>query len=81
VEGGAVVPLGDPGRFVGGAWAEDGNIVIGVLGKGLLRIRDGGGSSMSQPETLAPLANGEALLGFPQLLIKKSHGRVADRNH
>ena len=49
VEGGAVVPLGDFGTILGASWGEDGNIVLAVLGKGLVRIHDGGGA----PETVA----------------------------
>jgi serine/threonine-protein kinase len=64
VEGGAVVPLADPGGFTPGSWGEDGNIYVGVQGKGLVRVRDGGGA----PETVAPLGNGGIALLFPQLL-------------
>jgi len=65
VEGGAVVPVADPGGpFYGGSWSEDGNIYVGVTGKGLVRIREGGGA----PETIAPLGDGEADLLFPQIL-------------
>ncbi len=63
VEGGAVVPLGDFGGG-GASGGEDGNIYMGVRGKGVVRIRDSGGA----PETIAPLGNGEAGLFFPQLL-------------
>jgi hypothetical protein len=63
VEGGAVVPLGD---FIGAGanWSEDGNILMSMREKGLVRIRDSGGP----PETVAALANGEAALSFPQIL-------------
>jgi len=44
VEGGAVVPLGDFGAFIPGSWGEDGNIFLGARGKGLVRVRDGGGA-------------------------------------
>jgi serine/threonine protein kinase len=65
VEGGAVVPLADPGGpFYPGNWSEDGNIYVGVFGKGLVRIPGGGGA----PETIAALDNGEVNLAFPQLL-------------
>jgi predicted Ser/Thr protein kinase len=65
VEGGAVVPVADAGGvFYPGSWSEDGNIYVGVRGKGLVRIRDGGG----QPETIAPLGKGESNLVFPRLL-------------
>jgi hypothetical protein len=63
VDGGAVVPLGDFGTVSGSSWGEDGNIYLVVAGKGLVRIRDGGG----QPETVAALGNGE-LFGLPQIL-------------
>jgi Tol biopolymer transport system component len=65
VEGGAAVPLGDLGAALSGAaWGEDGNILLVVQGKGLVRIRDSGG----QPETVLALANGEVSLAFPQIL-------------
>jgi len=64
VEGGAVVALGDVGTFTGASWGEDGNILLGVREKGLVRIRDGGG----QPETVTEPANGEGSLNFPQIL-------------
>jgi serine/threonine-protein kinase len=64
VEGGAVVPLGDFGAFIPGSWGEDGNIFLGARGKGLVRVRDGGGA----PETVAALANGEIAIAFPQIL-------------
>ncbi len=65
VEGGAVVPLADPGgAFTTGSWSEDGNIYVGVLGKGLVRIPDGGGA----PEAIVPLAKGEFGLLVPQIL-------------
>jgi len=65
VEGGAVVPVGDPPAFFyQGSWSEDGNNYVGVYGMGMVRIPDGGGA----PETIAPLNNGEVTLAFPQLL-------------
>ena len=64
MEGGAVVPLGDVGEVFGASWGEDGNILVGVRGKGLVRIRDGGGA----PETVAAPADGEVALAFPQIL-------------
>ncbi len=64
VEGGAVVPLGEPGTFASAEWGEDGSIILGAAGKGLVRIRDGGG----QGETIAALGNGEARFLFPQIL-------------
>lgn len=65
VEGGAVVPLADPGRLsTPGSWSEDGDIYVGVVGKGLVRIRDGGGA----PEIIASPAKGETILSSPQLL-------------
>jgi serine/threonine-protein kinase len=64
VEGGAVVPLGDVGTFNGASWGEDGSIYLGVFGKGLVRVRDGGGA----PETVAAPANGEVGFAFPQIL-------------
>jgi serine/threonine-protein kinase len=68
VEGGAVVPLGDASNFRGASWGEDGNILMGVYGKGLVRIRDGGGSSVGSPETVAALGSGVAYLLYPQIL-------------
>jgi hypothetical protein len=59
-----VVPLGDVGEVFGASWGEDGNILVGVRGKGLVRIRDGGGA----PETVAAPADGEVALAFPQIL-------------
>jgi len=44
VEGGAFVPPGDAGAMRGASWGEDGNIFMGVPGKGLVRIRDSGGA-------------------------------------
>ena len=64
VEGGAVVPLGDFGSIYGASWGEDGNIVLGVVGKGLLRIHGGGGV----PETVAAPSSGETALNFPHIL-------------
>lgn len=59
-----MVPLGDVGEVFGASWGEDGNILVGVRGKGLVRIRDGGGA----PETVAAPADGEVALAFPQIL-------------
>jgi prophage maintenance system killer protein len=65
VEGGAVVPLPDLGNaFTPGSWGDDGAIYVGVRGKGLVRIRDGGGA----PETVAALGPGDAMMAFPQIL-------------
>jgi len=64
VEGGAVVPLADPGTFASADWREDGGILLGVAGKGLVRIHEGGG----EPETVAALGNGEVRFLFPQIL-------------
>jgi Tol biopolymer transport system component len=65
VEGGAAVPLGDFGAALSGAaWGEDGNILLVVQGKGLVRIRDSGG----QPETVLELRNGEVSFALPQIL-------------
>ena len=64
VEGGAVVPLAGDVDIDGASWGEDGSIVIGPFGKGLLRIPDRGG----QPETIAALDKGEVAFGFPQFL-------------
>ena len=66
VEGGAVVPLGEPGTFASADWGEDGSIILGAAGNGLVRIRDGGG----QAETIAALGNGEIRFLFPQILPK-----------
>jgi hypothetical protein len=64
VEGGAVVPLWDGANVVGASWGEDGAIVVGNFGNGLLRIPSAGGP----PETIAALANGELGLFLPQIL-------------
>jgi serine/threonine protein kinase len=64
VEGGAVVPLGDVGIIFESSWGEDGSIFLSALGKGLMRLREGGGA----PETIAALGNGEIRFSFPQLL-------------
>jgi serine/threonine-protein kinase len=64
VEGGAVVPLGEV-NFAGAWWGEDGNIIVSdALGKGLVQIPSGGGSST----VIEPLAGGEAALAYPQVL-------------
>jgi serine/threonine protein kinase len=77
VEGGAVVPLGEVGIIRGASWGEDGNIFMGVQGKDLVRIRDGGGSSVGSPmgspmgslETVAAPGNGAGnIYCFPQIL-------------
>jgi serine/threonine-protein kinase len=64
VDGGAVVPLGEVSNFTGASWGEDGSIFMGVQGKGVVRIREGGG----QPETIVAPGNGEIALVFPQIL-------------
>ena len=64
VEGGAVVPLGDTDSFGGASWSEDGSIIVGAAGKGLLRFPAGGG----QPETVAALGNGELADFLPHIL-------------
>jgi hypothetical protein len=64
VEGGAVVSLAAIALLSGASWGEDGNIVVADALKGLVRVPAAGGP----PETVAVLANGEAALGFPQIL-------------
>lgn len=65
VEGGAPIPLCDVINFVGASWGEDGSVVLSsAVNRGLLRIASGGG----EPETIAPLGNGEAALARPQIL-------------
>src|SRR5665213_361518 len=64
VEGGAVVPLTDASGSTGSSWGEDGDIVHGIVLRGLFRVPDAGG-------TLAPLlevSNGELGLLAPQIL-------------
>jgi len=64
VEGGAVVPLTDANGSTGSSWGEDGNIVHGIVLRGLFRVPDAGGN-------LAPLlevSNGELGLLAPQIL-------------
>jgi Protein kinase domain/WD40-like Beta Propeller Repeat len=63
-EGGAVVPLGEFGGFADGpSWGEDGSFLVGVAGKGVVRIREGG-----KQEDAVPQASGDYRLAFPQLL-------------
>jgi len=65
VEGGAVVPLGEVTNFAGAWWGEDDNIIVGdALGKGLVQIPSGGGSST----VIEKLAGGEVALAYPQVL-------------
>jgi serine/threonine-protein kinase len=67
VQGGGVVTLCDaPGQFKGASWSDDGNIVAGFNGAGLLRVSAGGGV----PTVLTRLSkeNGEAAHGWPQIL-------------
>jgi Tol biopolymer transport system component len=65
VDGGAVVPLGEFGVTNGASWDEDGSILVDEpFGRGVVRISSNGG----QAEIVAPLANGEVTLTFPQLL-------------
>ena len=48
VEGGAVVPLrSDSANMTGASWGEDGNIVHGIILRGLFRIPDAGRRSLS----------------------------------
>jgi Tol biopolymer transport system component/predicted Ser/Thr protein kinase len=63
VEGGAAVPLSEPGFSSGSSWGEDGNITTGTLYKGLLRTPSGGGAA-----TLATELGGAIALGAPQVL-------------
>jgi WD40 repeat protein len=65
VEGGAVVPLVDIDNFAGASWGEDGNIIFSTaFGKGLLRLRSGGGT----PETILTPIKPERFLVVPQIL-------------
>jgi serine/threonine-protein kinase len=65
VEGGAVVPLGEVSNFAGAWWGDDGNIIVSdAIGKGLVQIPSGGGSST----VIEKLADGEVALAFPQVL-------------
>jgi serine/threonine-protein kinase len=63
IEGGAVVTVTNT---AGGAaaWDRDGSVIVGVPGRGLMRISPDGG----QPALLAPLASGEFADWFPQIL-------------
>jgi serine/threonine protein kinase/Tol biopolymer transport system component len=64
VEGGAVVPLGNP-AFTGASWGEDGGILVGQAdNNGLVRIPAGGGP----PEVVARLGKGEIAFSQPHIL-------------
>jgi serine/threonine protein kinase len=63
VDGGAVVPLGDPAGFEGASWGEDGGIFVAAEQKGL-RFPTGGGP----PETVAETRNDEFSLHSPEIL-------------
>ena len=67
VTGGAPVPLADLQSARGGAWSEDGTIVFSphqTAGTHLVRVASAGG----MVEPLAPLAEGEVIELFPQVL-------------
>jgi Tol biopolymer transport system component len=64
VEGGSVVPLGDVGEYAEGAWGEDGNIIVGSIGHGLMQIPSNGGAAAPVTE----LASGEQAHEDPQIL-------------
>jgi serine/threonine protein kinase len=65
VEGGAVVPLrSDAPSSTGASWGEDGNIVHGLLARGLFSIPAAGGDATP----LLKVANGEIGLMAPQIL-------------
>ena len=55
VEGGAVVPLADLSGTIGASWGADGNIIVGGVLKGLLRVPAGGGA----PTTVLEWASGD----------------------
>jgi Tol biopolymer transport system component len=63
VEGGAVVPLAGDVEAPASSWAEDG-IIVGHLGRGLVRIPFGGGA----PTPLTQLTGGELLHAYPEIL-------------
>ncbi len=69
VEGGAVVPLrSDAGNSTGASWGEDGNIVHGILLRGLFSIPSGGPAAGGDPAALLEVAKGEIGLNAPQIL-------------
>jgi serine/threonine-protein kinase len=67
VAGGAAVTLCDAGNARGGSWADDGTIVFqpeNTPGAELKRVSAAGGT----PSTLLPIAEGETLQRWPQML-------------
>jgi Tol biopolymer transport system component len=80
VEGGAVVPLADLAGSIGGSWGADGNIIVGGLANGLLRVPASGGA----PTTVLELAPEESQYIFPQILPGGKalvfENRTRDRN-
>ena len=65
VEGGAVVPLrSDAANSTGASWGENGNIIHGLLLRGLFSIPAAGGD----PAPLLDVAKGEIGLMAPQIL-------------
>ena len=65
VEGGAVVPLrNDAATMTGASWGEDGNIVHGILLRGLDSLPAAGGDATA----LLEVGDGEIGLGAPQIL-------------
>jgi Tol biopolymer transport system component/predicted Ser/Thr protein kinase len=65
VEGGAVVPLAEfSPDSIGESWGADGNIIVGGVAKGLLRVPSSGGT----PTTVLERAPEEREYIFPQVL-------------
>ncbi|HYW42455.1 MAG TPA: protein kinase [Bryobacteraceae bacterium] len=65
VEGGAVVLVADlPAGSIGGSWGADGNIIVGGVNMGLLRVPASGGA----PTTVLERPSGAGEYVFPQIL-------------
>jgi len=62
--GGAVVSLGEAPRAAGGWWADDGTIVIGGIGRGVMRLPAAGGQSTP----VTTLEKDELGHAWPQML-------------
>jgi serine/threonine protein kinase len=84
LDGGPVVTLADAPQPRGGAWAEDGTITFAPgRGAGLVRISSSGGNQ--QP--LTTLVEGEAAVGWPQMLpgdagvLYTSYGRPSTEDN
>jgi Protein kinase domain/WD40-like Beta Propeller Repeat len=80
VEGGAAVPLGEPGFSSGSSWGEDGNITTGALYKGLIRTPSGGGAATLDADLggALALAAPQVLPGGKAILYSVSPGARAD---